>query len=392
MRIIQINSVFGRGSTGRIAANIHNFLKQEGYESYVFYGRGKKSKQDNVKKFGNNISFIIHVILSRLFDMHGLSSHHSTKKMIKNIDSIRPDVIHLHNIHGYYLNFNLLFKYLKKNFDGKIIWTLHDCWSFTGHCAYYTFANCDKWNTKCHDCPEIKSYPKSLTDHSEKNFIMKKKTFSGLKNLTIVTPSLWLNLELNKSFLSQYNKMVINNGVDTSIFTKRVSALRERFNIQKKFIILGVANIWDKRKGLKYLIELSKIISDTEVIIIIGLTKSQIRVLPKNVIGIERTENSIELAEFYSISDVYVNPTLEDNYPTTNLEALCCETPVITFNTGGSPEMVGMNGIILNEKTANMIYDAILRIKDGSIRFNFIKNDQLDFKYSTRKYINLYIQ
>ncbi|PJN80969.1 hypothetical protein CWE04_06000 [Thomasclavelia cocleata] len=237
------------------------------------------------------------------------------------------------------MNIEILFKYLKDHPEIKKIWTLHDCWAFTGHCAYYTYAKCDKWQICCNvKCPNKWEYPKTLFSNIESNFNKKKEVFSGIENMILITPSKWLKSEVEKSYLKNYQVEVINNGVDTNVFKPTSSDIKKQYNIENKRVILGVASVWDKRKGLDTFIELSKQLNSEYQIVLIGLNKKQIKILPKNIIGISRTENIQELVKWYSVAEVFFNPTLEDNYPTVNLEAIACGTPVITFDIGGSPE------------------------------------------------------
>lgn len=343
MKVLQINSVCGVGSTGRIATDLYKVLEEKGHDSIIAYGRGTAPEGIKTIKIGSDLDNYMHVVKTRIFDKHGFASIRATNKFIKEIEEYNPDVIHLHNIHGYYINIRILFEYLKRA-NKKVIWTLHDCWPFTGHCSYFDYVGCDKWKNQCKECPQSKEYPQSLLlDNSNWNFNKKKEIFLGVKDLTIVTPSKWLAGLVRKSFLSNYKIEVINNGIDLDIFKPTESKFRERYNIEGKFIILGVANIWDRRKGLNYLVELSKRLDDRYKVIIVGVTEKQKEKLPKNVIGITKTNNVKQLVEIYSTADVFVNPTLEDNFPTTNLEAIACGTPVITFNTGGSREVIDEN-------------------------------------------------
>lgn len=364
MRVLQINSVCGIGSTGRIATDIDKVLKEQGHESYIVYGRGNAINCPNTLKIGNKLDIYFHVAKTRLLDRHGFGSRKATLSLIKKIKMLNPDIIHLHNIHGYYLNIDVLFKFLKE-INKKVVWTLHDCWAFTGHCSYFDYAGCDNWKTSCNKCPQKTLYPTSMfMDQSERNFYEKRNLFTGIKDLTIVTPSQWLAQKVKQSFLSQYPIKVINNGIDLEVFKPVESDFRSRFNLSDKFIILGVANIWGKRKGYQYFVDLSKRIGREEVIVLVGLTSNQIRQLPSNIIGIEKTNSVHELAEIYSASDVFVNPTLEDNFPTTNLEALASGTPVITFNTGGSVESIDKScGMIVDKGNADQLYSAIQKIK-----------------------------
>ncbi|KRQ85860.1 GDP-mannose-dependent alpha-(1-6)-phosphatidylinositol monomannoside mannosyltransferase [Caloramator mitchellensis] len=366
MKVLQINSVCGVGSTGRIATDIHQILKEQGHESYIAYGRGEAKNCDNAIRIGNDLDIYKHVALTRIFDKHGFSSKKATIDFIKKVEKINPDVIHLHNIHGYYINIEVLFNYLK-TCNKRIIWTLHDCWAFTGHCAYFDYVGCDKWKKQCDNCPQKNKYPQSIfIDNSYLNYKRKKELFTGIKNMTIVTPSNWLANLVKESFLNEYEVKVIHNGIDLNVF-KPVdgSNFRKKYNIQDKFIILGVANVWDERKGLKYFIELSKMIDENFKIVIVGLNEKQLKSLPKNIIGIKRTNSIDELVEIYSASDVFVNPTLEEVLGLVNLEALVCGTPVITFNTGGSVECIENNSEFIVEKVnIDDLIAKILKYKD----------------------------
>ena len=288
--------------------------------------------------------------MSRFVDKHGFGSTRATQVFLKEVERLDPDVIHLHNLHGYYLNVELLFGYLRLA-NKPVVWTLHDCWAFTGHCAHFDYVGCNRWRTVCFSCPQKHGYPASfLTDGSEQNFRRKREAFTGLANMMIVTPSKWLARLVEGSFLGSYPIKVINNGINQDVFRPIEGDFREKYGIEEKFVILGVASVWGRRKGLSYFIELSRMLGGNDVIVLVGLTKRQLRNLPKNIIGIPKTNSIRELAEIYSSADVFVNPTLEDNFPTTNLEALACGTPVITFDTGGSVETIGRNGGFVVEK------------------------------------------
>lgn len=353
MKVLQINSVCGIGSTGRIASDIHNILIEQGHESYIAYGRDLPKNCDNVIKIGTKADTYFHVAKTRLLDKHGFGSRKATIHFIQKVKEFDPDIIHLHNIHGYYINVEVLFDYLKEA-NKPVVWTLHDCWPFTGHCAYFDYVNCDKWKTECYNCPEKKAYPSSLIfDNSESNYTRKKDIFTGVDKLTIVTPSQWLANLVKVSYLKEYSVKVINNGINLDVFKPRKGNFRDRFNLNGKHIILGVASVWDRRKGLKYFIELATKLDSNQVIVLVGLKPEQIKQLPKNIIGITKTNNVDELVNIYSDADVFLNPTLEDNFPTTNLEALACGTPVLTFNTGGSVESVDLKtGKILDKEVS----------------------------------------
>ena len=394
-KIVQINSVCN-GSTGKIMGEIEAILSKNGYNVTCFYGRRKPFKDKNCEKICNKFSVFLHGIFTLLFNYHGCYSYFTTKKMIKKLKRINPDIIHLHNIHGYYLNYNLLFKYLKNDFNGKVYWTLHDCWSFTGHCAYFDYIKCNKWKEHCNQCPQLKTYPISLFfDTSYNEYKLKKETFTNVNNLTIITPSKWLKELLKKSYLNKYKIKLINNGINLQVFKPIIDkTIYKKYNIKAdKKIILGVASPWSKRKGFDDFLKLSKIISNNYQIVLVGLTNKQLNILPENIIGISRTDNQKELVKIYSIADVFVNPTLEDNYPTVNLEAIACGTPIVTYNTGGCKEQVFNNtGFVCNN------FDELLLKINYCLENDYKKNifdnskclDKLnsDFKYN--EYLKLY--
>mgnify|MGYP004643128607 FL=1 len=311
----------------------------------VAYPSSKSNMKNHNSKdivIGNKISRNVHLILGYLTGLNGCFSYIDTLCFIKKIKKIKPDIIHLHNLHNCYINLPLLFKYIKKN-NIKIIWTLHDCWAFTGHCPHFTMTNCNKWKDKCQECKQYHDYPSSRTDNSKNMYFLKKKWFTGVKNMTIVTPSKWLANLVKQSFLKEYDVKVINNGINLGVFKPTKSNFRQKHNLQDKYLILGVASPWSKRKGYDVFTELSKRLDDKYKIVLVGLSKEQKESLPTNILGLERTANQTELTQIYSAADVFANPTREDNFPTVNIEALACGTPVVTFNTGGSPEIIDEN-------------------------------------------------
>jgi putative colanic acid biosynthesis glycosyltransferase len=365
MKILQVSSTLNTSAIGRIAEEIGQMAIKGGHESYVAYSHlGTNGSESQVIKVGNTLDTYLHGINTRIFDRHGLGSKLATRKLITQIQEINPDVIGIHNVHGYYLNMKIFFDYLKKA-KKPVIYTLHDCWSFTGHCSYFDFVNCDRWKTGCYECPSKKAYPASwFIDRSKKNYAEKQVIFNGVSNLTIVTPSDWLAKLVKQSFLASYPIQVINNGVNTNVFTPAISSvIRDKYKIGNKKMILGVAYIWSHRKGLNEFIELSKQIPENYSIFLVGLSSAQIAQLPLNIKGIARTENVEELAMLYSAADVFVNPTWQDNFPTTNLESLACGTPVVTYNTGGSPEAIDeKTGIVVEKGDINGLQNAIEQI------------------------------
>jgi putative colanic acid biosynthesis glycosyltransferase len=338
MNVLQINSLCGLGSTGRIATDLHTFLIARGHQSTVAFGRDTAENCRQTIHIGGRFDNYLHVVRTRLLDQHGFGSAIATKTFIEKIKELNPDVIHLHNLHGYYLHIGLLFEYLKQA-NKPVVWTLHDCWAFTGHCTYFDFWGCDRWKSECHHCPLKEDYPASFfLDRSQWNYQRKQAIFTGVQALTIVTPSIWLKNLVQASFLREYPVQMINNGIDLSIFKSTPNAFRKRYSLENQFMLLGVAFAWEERKGLGYFLEIAKQLHPDEKIILVGLTKKQIRQLPSEIIGIPKTSNRQELAEIYSSADLFVNPTLEEVLGLVNLEALACGNPVITFNSGGSPE------------------------------------------------------
>ena len=393
MKVLQIHTTCGITSPGRIATDIHQILEEQGHESWIAYSRGEAINCKNTIKIGNALDNYLHVALTRFFDRHGFASQSATKAFIKKIDVLNPDIIHLHNIHGYYINVEILFEYFKK-INKPIIWTLHDCWSFTGHCTHFDYIECEKWKEGCYDCPEKKAYPtSSFIDNSKLNYENKKEAFTGVRNLTIVTPSKWLANLVKESYLAEYPIKIIKNGIDLSIFKPVNSHFRETHNIQNKFMILGVASIWSKRKGLEYFLKLAKQLEKDEIIVLVGLTEKQTKQLPLNIIGITRTHNIQDLATIYSAADVFVNPTLEDNFPTVNLEALACGTPIISFATGGSGETITTNnGIIVEKESLEQLFESIQEVKNNHYLRPCLKEVQklYDKNDRFRDYIKLY--
>ncbi len=385
VKCLIINSVCGIGSTGRICVDIAEELSKNGHEVKIVYGREPipDRSRNYAIRIGTDFDVKMHGLKARCFDAAGFGSTEVTKKLIAWIKSYAPDIIHLHNIHGYYINIEILFDYLK-NCGKKIIWTLHDCWSFTGHCPYFEFAGCNKWITGCGKCPQIKEYPRSYLDLSHKNWKRKEKIFSSVSNMILVTPSQWLAELVGKSYLSGYPVKVINNSVDTSIFKPTESNIKEENGLCDKKIILGVASEWNYRKGLNYMIDLAGKLGNEYAVVIIGVSEEQKRNLPSNVVGILRTANAQELVKWYSSAAVFVNPTLEDNYPTTNLESIACGTPVITFNSGGSPESARLYGAVVDKGDVDKICQ-LIRNADFTN-----KVESLTMESMVKKYLYLY--
>ena len=390
MKVLQVNT-FSYKAAGNIMMNLHKAMQESGIDSYVVWGRGRKAENDHEFYMNDSCGVKLHGVYTRISDKHGFGSVSSTKKLLKWIDSINPDIIHIHCIHGYYINIDLLFKYIREK-NKKVVWTQHDCWAFTGHCAYFDAVGCEKWKTGCHNCKQLKSYPASIIcDRSKWNWYKKKELFNGL-DITIVVPCKWLKNMMEDSFLNEYSVQVIYNGIDTNVFKPTPSNFKIKYGIKNKDIILGVASEWTERKGLKDFVKLNELINKSKyVIVVVGVTKEQVKKLPLDIIAIARTENVNELVEIYSSAYVYFNPTYEDNFPTTNLEALACGTPVITYNTGGSPEAIEGKecGFIVNKELPLNCLNDIAMLNKKRINLDSLFNKETMITDYLRLYTKL---
>lgn len=368
MKVLQINIVCGILSTGRIATDLRDILISNGHSCKIAYGSltPKNISLNDCIKIGTKFDLYTHIALSRITDKAGFYSKLATAKLIKQIKQYDPDIIHLHNIHGYYINIKMLFEYLAES-NKKVVWTLHDCWSFTGHCAHFDLINCTKWKTGCFACPQKNTYPSSyLFDNSKKNYEKKKSLFTNVKNMTIVTPSAWLANLAKQSFLNKYPIKVINNGINLSSFKPSPSDFKEKYNICGKHIVLGVASSWSEKKGLNDFAKLSSMLGENYKIILVGVSDTQKELLPKNIICIPKTNSIKELAEIYTAADVFVNLSYEDVFSTVNLEALACGTPVITYKSGGNPECINETcGIAVSRGDLDAAKEKIIKISNA---------------------------
>ena len=395
IKILQINVIANSGSRGKIAEKIGIQILKEGWESYIAYGRWAYSSKSKLIKIGNKIDIFSHVIGSRLLDKHGYFSIHATKKLIKKIKEINPDIIHLHNIHGYFLNYKILFDFISQ-YNKPIVWTLHDCWSFTGHCSHYTAAKCNKWQTLCFKCPIINSYPKSFIDNSKNNYIKKKTIFTHPANLHIVTVSDWLHNQVDQSFLKNYPIHTICNGINLNTFKPKVSTIRKKLKIENKFVILSIASYWNNLKGLNDFIQFANLLDDKYVIILVGVKKAQLKMLPSNIIGIPKTENIEELVDLYSAADIYASFSIEETFGMTIAESMACGTPVIVYNSTACPELVTNNtGFIVNPHDFEKVIEAIVKVeKIGKNAYSQICRKHIEDCFSEEKtytqYLSLY--
>ena len=365
MRIVQINGG-AKGSTGKIMMGIADVARAQGHEvmcaSPITTTNRDAGEDCGYYRIGTFNSRRVNVALARITGFNGCFAWFETYKLLKKIDEFKPDIIHLHNLHDSYINLPMLFSYIKKH-NVPTVWTLHDCWAFTGQCPHFTMVKCDKWKMGCYGCPQYKAYPSSLYDNTKRMWQLKKKWFTDVKNMTIVTPSEWLAGLARESYLKQYPIEVINNGIDLNVFKSTHSNFRKQYGIPgDKYIVLGVSFAWGYRKGLDCFVEMAEKLGEQFQIVLVGTDDEIDKNLPQSIISIHRTQNQKELAEIYSAADVFVMPTREENYPTVNMEAIACGTPVVTFDTGGSPEMLDdKTGIVVE---ANDIKATVKAIKD----------------------------
>lgn len=392
MKTVQINTTCGIGSTGRICVGISKLLTEDNIENYILYS----SKSDGYSlgvQCSDDAYIKIQALKSRVFGNYGFNSRKSTKKMIDELESIKPDIVHLHNVHGHDCNLGLLIDYLKRK-KIKLIWTFHDCWLFTGYCSYFAIMNCNKWQSHCSKCVQRRDYS-WLFDKSYKMFEKKKNLFQGL-DLTIVTPSYWLADMVKQSFLRDYPVKVIHNGIDLEIFKPTQSNFRTQYGVNENInILLGVALGWEERKGLDVFLELSKRLDDKKYkIVLVGTNSSIDKLLPDNIISIHRTENQKELAGIYTTADVFVNPTRDEVLGLVNIEAIACGTPVITFNSGGSPECIDETcGVVVGCDDVDAMLNQIEYIcsKKPFDKESCMKYAQnFDKEKNFRKYIDVY--
>lgn len=371
-------------STGKIAEDISKVAIRHGWETYTAWGRFAKPSVSTQIRVGSKWDTYIHYAAHRLFDREGLMSKGATRELIKQIEQIKPDVIHLHNIHDHYLNYPLLFEYLGKA-DIPVVWTQHDCWSFTGGCMYFDLLNCDRWKSGCVNCPEKRAL---FANNAVKQFQNKQELLAKINSLTFVPVSEWLAGLMKNSVQGHRNITTIHNGIDLNVFKPRQKTSSAKFNI------LGVAAVWHKRKGFDDFIKLRQLLPEDYNITLVGLSPEQVKKLPVGIKGITRTSNLDEMVQLYSDTDVFVNPTYSDNFPTTNIEALACGTPVITYNTGGSPEAVdSKTGVVIEQGNINALADTIMNMRDYPLSSEDCRKraeEKFDKERCFEEYIDLY--
>lgn len=400
-KLLQINSARKIGSTGKIVEQIGLLAQDRGWDCYVA-SSSRYSGKSAMKEItiGGKFSEKLHAVISYLFDAHGLGSVWETKRLIRKIRVIKPDVIHLHNIHGYYINYPILFRYLASE-EIPVVWTFHDCWPITGHCVHYTAVHCEKWKTGCYSCPRLKGYPKSVfKDNSKSNFLQKRKYFTSLNNLTIVPVSNWLERVVKQSFMGHYPIHVIQNGIDIDAFSpqnRMKKQVKAKFKLEDKFVVLGVATGWSQDNGFYFFMELRKKLDKHFIIVLVGVTSSQKKHLPEGVIGIERTDSVKELAEIYSAADIFVNGSFEETFGLVTAEAMACGTPVIVYDATACPDIVTPEtGFVIPvndiETMANTVisYSKCNKQEEYSINCRRYAEQHFDQRDCYNKYIDLY--
>jgi len=391
MKIVQINATCGQGSTGKICISISHALSKNGIDNSILYSLGHSSYKES-QSYCSPILQKLQALFEKVVGLYGFGAFISTRNLIRELKKLKPDIVHLHNIHSHDCELSMLFHYLKEK-RIKVFWTFHDCWAFTGYCTYFDYVSCNKWKSICSGCPQYKKYS-LVFDKSKKNFLLKRELLKGL-DLQIITPSKWLSDLIKKSFLAGYPVHVINNGIDLNVFKPTDSDFRKNYYCENKFLLLGIANKWEKRKGIDVFIRLAKDLDNRFQIILVGIDEANKKSMPKNIILIHRTRNQKELAELYSTADLFVNPTLEDNFPTVNIESLACGTPVITYATGGAAEMLDdKSGIIVERNNYHLLLEKLNNYIDNQyihVEDCIKKAADYDQHSAFGKYIELYL-
>lgn len=393
VRVLQINAV-PYGSTGRIMFQLADAVQGQGGKTLCTAGfTWKKADRADFIMTSGIVEKTVHTYLARITGRLGCFSHHATGKLLREVEKFQPDVIHLHNIHGWFLNLPMLFRYIKKH-DIPVVWTLHDCWSFTGQCPHFDMIGCEKYRTGCHHCPLHRQYPQTYFDFSKTMYRKKRSWFTGVKNLTVVTPSKWLAGKVQQSYLHDYPVQVIHNGIDRQVFQPCSEDIRRRYGITAQYVLLGVAYAWDDKKGLDAFVHLAQTLGSDYQIVLVGTDENVDAKLPAGIVSIHRTQNQQELAQLYSMADVFVNPTREDTFPTVNMEALACGTPIVTFATGGSPEILSEDcGIVVPKNDLQGLEAAVRRVcqqrpftKEACLR----RGADFDGQLCIEEYLELY--
>lgn len=391
MRVVQVNVTSKSGGTGKVCSGVSRVLTEKNIENYIIY-TGNTENIPNAINIATNFEIKLQALKSRIFGNYGFNSKKITKRLIRKLDEINPDVVQLHNLHGHNVNIEQLFKYLEKNSNIKVLWTFHDCWAFTGYCPYYQLEKCEKWKKECYKCPQRKQFS-WFFDKSK--YLQKRKKDILLKNqFTIITPSKWLSDVVKQSFFKNYNVNIIHNGIDLDVFKPTKSDFRKKYGLENKKIVLGVSMGWEKRKGIDVFIELSKRLPQDYQIVLVGTNKNIDKKLSKNIVSIHKINEQSELAKIYTEADVFVNPTSDEVFGLVNVEALACGTPVVTFNAGGSPECINENcGSVVEIGDFNKLEQEIIRIcnnKPYATQICIDKAKEFDEKIKFEEYVKFY--
>ena len=393
MRVLQLNVTFGVGSTGRIVQDIHNFLLRKKIESFVIYGRNRYAEDPFAFYIGSKVSFYIDALLTRITGFVGYFSYFYTIMIIRKIKSLQPDIIHLHNIHGYYLNIPMLLRFLI-TYDKKVVWTLHDEFMYTGKCAYTQ--ECSKYLSTCQQCPLVKEYPKSfLFDWTRAMFLHKKRLLSNISHISFVTPSNWLASRTRGSIIKSHSISVINNGINTKVFKKTPSSQLDKFvNDDDVTVLALIANLDDNNKGHHWIKSMADYIREKNNngqihFIVVGSGKTKYN--HELIKYIDRTNNVVDLVKLYNSADFYLILSEFENYPTVCLEASAINLPIIGFDVGGVRESIANVPYKLFPHGDESLIKFVSLLKKNNLK-NFespnIKN--IDYTTMTLEYLRLY--
>lgn len=397
-KLLQFNTTINCGSTGRLAEDLGQVAMKAGWESYIAYGRDSRPSQSHAIKIGNKLTVFTHVLKTRLFDRHCFGSYFATKKLIRKIDEIKPDVIQFQNIHGYYVNLEVLLSYIaEKNIP--LIWSLHDCWSMTGHCSHFVSVGCEKWKTECYNCPLTKRYPNSWgIDASRRNYRDKKRLTNAVPSLTIVSGSEWLGNIAKESFNKNRDIRVIPDGIDTTIYSPKSNGkeLRIKLGLEGKFVIMVSGTVWLDYKGIPDYERLRKKLPEDVAIMFVGLSDEDMKIVPKGIIGIKRTKTQEELAEYYSMADCVMSLSRMESFGLTPVEGFACGTPAIVYDSTSLPELITPEtGFVAKLGDVDDVVEKVIKLKEfGKLKYTEACRKLAVEKYSREvcfgKYLELY--
>lgn len=391
MKVAQINATCGSGSTGKICLSVSKLLNERAVGNVIFYSQGMSDYSKGIK-FSTDRYKKIQALKSRICGNWGFNSKMATRRLISELEHFAPDIVHIHNIHAHDCDLDMLLPYLKEK-RIKVFWTFHDCWAFTGYCTHFLMENCDKWKTECRNCVKWREYS-WIFDRSNMLF-QKKKTLLDDLDITLITPSDWMAKTVKQSFLSQKEIVVIHNGINLDVFKPSRSNFRDRYDLQGKKIVLGVAFNWGYAKGLDVVNKLANMLDEEYAIVLVGTTPAVDKQLSPRIICIHKTDDQAQLADIYSAADVFINPTREENYPTVHLESIACGTPVISFDVGGCKETIPEGcGECVSCGDVEEMERAIIRWCSNAVAhaqsFDREYIARMDEKECFRKYIDLY--